>query len=88
MSGWDAYLRLNTPKLHVPTEFKPTRPHERGWIIPLFGKNSLLTIPLAIVPALIATILIIMDQHITALIINRKEFKLKVIKDDLLFRYF
>ncbi|CAF4570375.1 unnamed protein product [Rotaria sp. Silwood1] len=77
MSAWDAYLLLNTPKLYVPTEFKPTRPHDRGWLIPFFGKNKLWTIPVAIVPALIATILIFMDQQITAVIINRKEFKLK-----------
>jgi len=77
MSLWDGYLRLNTPKLQVPMEFIPTRPHDRGWLIPMFGKNPLWTIPLAIVPALIATILIFMDQQITAVIINRKEFKLK-----------
>ena len=80
MSSWDAYLRLNTPKLYVPTEFKPTRPHERRWLIPFFGKNPMWTIPVAIIPALIATILIFMDQQITAVIINRKEFKLKVKK--------
>jgi hypothetical protein len=79
MSAWDASLRLNTPKLHVPTEFIPTRPHDRGWLIPFFGKNPAWTIPLAIIPALIATILIFMDQQITSVIINRKEFKLKVI---------
>ena len=78
MSAWDAYLRLNTPKLQVPTNFIPTRLHDRGWIIPFFGKNSLWTIPIAIIPALIATILIFMDQQITAVIINRKEFQLKV----------
>ena len=32
---------------------------------------------MAIAPALIATILVFMDQQITAVIINRKEFKLK-----------
>ena len=78
MSAWDAYLLLNTPKLYVPTNFIPTRPHDRGWLIPLFGKNSLWTIPLAIIPAIIATILVFMDQQITAVIINRKEFQLKV----------
>lgn len=78
MSAWDAYLLLNTPKLHVPTNFIPTRPHDRGWVIPFFGKNSLLTIPLAIIPAIIATILVFLDQQITAVIINRKEFQLKV----------
>jgi hypothetical protein len=32
----------------------------------------------AIIPALLCTILIFMDQQITAVIINRKEHKLKV----------
>ncbi|CAF0929588.1 unnamed protein product [Rotaria sordida] len=77
MSGWDSYLHLNTPKLKVPNELKPTLPHERGWLIPFFGKNPIWSIPIAIIPALIATILIFMDQQITAVIINRKEFKLK-----------
>lgn len=36
------------------------------------------TIPAAIIPALLATILIFMDQQITAVIVNRKENKLKV----------
>ena len=78
MSAWNAYLKLDTPKLHVPTELKPTRPNDRTWLVPFFGKNPIWSIPLAIVPALIATILIFMDQQITAVIINRKEFKLKV----------
>ncbi|CAF0933984.1 unnamed protein product [Didymodactylos carnosus] len=78
MSGWDAYLGLATPKLLLPNEFKPTRPHDRGWFVPFYsGKNSVWTIPVAILPALIGTILIFMDQQITAVIINRKEFKLK-----------
>ena len=79
MSSLDAFLRLNTPKLHVPTDFIPTRPHDRGWLIPFFGENPVWMIPIAIIPALIATILIFMDQQITSVIINRKEFKLKVI---------
>ncbi|CAF1616129.1 unnamed protein product, partial [Didymodactylos carnosus] len=61
MSGWDAYLGLATPKLLLPNEFKPTRPHDRGWFVPFYsGKNSVWTIPVAILPALIGTILIFM----------------------------
>lgn len=51
---------------------------DRSWIVPLFGKNEWYTCFLAIVPAIIATILVFMDQQITAVIVNRKEFKLKV----------
>ena len=36
------------------------------------------TCVLAVLPALLATILIFMDQQITAVIVNRKENKLKV----------
>ena len=74
--GIDALLGLDTPKLYVPSEFKTTR-EDRTWII------SPLVIPwqwmiLASIPAVLATILIFLDQQITAVIVNRKEHKLKV----------
>ncbi len=59
--------------------FQPTA--NRGWIVPLYsGKNAWWTTLVAIAPALIATILVFMDQQITAVIVNRKEFKMKVYK--------
>jgi solute carrier family 4 (sodium bicarbonate cotransporter), member 7 len=77
MSIMDAVLKVNTPKLIVPSELKPTRSEDRKWLIPFFEKNEYWTIFLAIAPAIIATMLIFMDQQITAVIVNRKEFKLK-----------
>jgi hypothetical protein len=77
MSGMDMIMGLRTPKLQVPERFEPTR-SDRGWIINPFGGNPLWTIIVAPLPALLATILIFMDQQITAVIINRKEHKLKV----------
>lgn len=35
-------------------------------------------IPLSIIPALLATILVFLDQQITSVIVNRREHKLKV----------
>uniref|UniRef100_A0ABI7ZS93 Anion exchange protein n=1 Tax=Felis catus TaxID=9685 RepID=A0ABI7ZS93_FELCA len=54
----------------------PTR-DDRGWIISPIGPNPWWTVIAAIIPALLCTILIFMDQQITAVIINRKEHKLK-----------
>lgn len=65
--------------MQVPNEFKPTLAN-RGWVISPF-KNPVYTILLAIIPALLGTILIFMDQQITAVIVNRKENKLKVNKN-------
>lgn len=76
MSFLDWYTDIGTPKLQVPTEFKPTRP-DRGWIIEPFHKNPMYTALIAVFPALLGTILIFMDQQITAVIVNRKENKLK-----------
>ncbi|KPM04625.1 electroneutral sodium bicarbonate exchanger-like protein [Sarcoptes scabiei] len=77
MTGFDLWYNINTPKLFVPTQFKPTR-DDRGWLIPFFHeKNPIWIIPLACIPACFSTILIFMDQQITAVIINRKEYKLK-----------
>jgi anion exchange protein len=76
--GLDIFVGLNTPKLQVPDKFETTRPG-RGWLINPFERNKdkWWVALLAIVPALLATILIFMDQHITAVIVNRRENKLK-----------
>lgn len=77
MVGVDAALGLDTPKLTVPTEFKPTRSDVRGWVVnPVGGSNPWWLALAGGIPALLATILIFMDQQITAVIVNRKENKL------------
>ncbi|XP_078716509.1 sodium-driven chloride bicarbonate exchanger-like isoform X5 [Lampetra fluviatilis] len=72
----DYFLGIPSPKLQVPSEFKPTR-DDRGWIVDPIGRNPWWTILAAAIPALLCTILVFMDQQITAVIINRKEHKLK-----------
>ncbi|XP_067429557.1 electrogenic sodium bicarbonate cotransporter 4 isoform X2 [Thunnus thynnus] len=74
--GLDMLIGLDTPKLIVPTEIKPTRP-DRGWLVMPFGKNPWWWYVASFVPALLVTILIFMDQQISAVIVNRKENKLK-----------
>uniref|UniRef100_A0A2K5IQE5 Anion exchange protein n=1 Tax=Colobus angolensis palliatus TaxID=336983 RepID=A0A2K5IQE5_COLAP len=64
---------------YFPT--KPTRP-DRGWFVAPFGKNPWWVYPASILPALLVTILIFMDQQITAVIVNRKENKLKGTESD------
>lgn len=56
---------------------QPTNP-TRGWIVLPFGANPWWVCLAAAVPAVLVTILIFMDQQITAVILNRKEYKLKV----------
>lgn len=77
MTFVDISVGVNTPKLNVPSTFRPTWTG-RGWFIPLFvEKNPWWTAPMALLPALLACILIFMDQQITTVIVNRKENKLK-----------
>lgn len=75
MSLLDFYVNIATPKLDVPSDFKPTI-SDRGWVISPF-KNPLWSWFIAVFPALLGVILIFMDQQITAVIVNRKENKLK-----------
>ncbi|XP_066449112.1 electrogenic sodium bicarbonate cotransporter 4 [Eleutherodactylus coqui] len=74
--GVDAFFELETPKLHVPSEIKPTR-SDRGWFVFPFGKNPWWIYLASALPALLVTILIFMDEQITAVIVNRKENKLR-----------
>ncbi|CAH1785487.1 unnamed protein product [Owenia fusiformis] len=76
MTGIDLALGLHTPKLQIPTEFRPTL-HSRGWVIPPFGANAWWTALAAGVPAILLSILIFMDQQITSVIVNNKANKLK-----------
>ncbi|OAD61493.1 Sodium bicarbonate cotransporter 3 [Eufriesea mexicana] len=76
MSTLDHFVNIPTPKLEVPEEFKPTL-GDRGWIIWPFQSNPWWSAIVACLPALLGTILIFMDQQITAVIVNRKENKLK-----------
>ncbi|XP_048508729.1 electrogenic sodium bicarbonate cotransporter 1 isoform X3 [Athalia rosae] len=76
MSILDHFVGIATPKLEVPEEFKPTL-DGRGWVIWPFQENPWWSSIAAALPALLGTILIFMDQQITAVIVNRKENKLK-----------
>ncbi|XP_062584941.1 sodium bicarbonate cotransporter 3-like isoform X1 [Saccostrea cucullata] len=71
----DFLLGIPTPKLHVPQEFRPTS-DKRTWVVNPIDKNPWYLPIAAVIPALLATILIFMDQQITAVIVNRKENKL------------
>ncbi|XP_064598184.1 electroneutral sodium bicarbonate exchanger 1-like isoform X3 [Liolophura sinensis] len=77
MIGLDLLLGVATPKLQVPDKFQPTNPGRKSWFIHPLGKNPWWTILAAVLPALLGGILIFMDQQITAVIVNRKENKLK-----------
>jgi len=50
----------------------------RGWFIDPTAVTHWWLIIVAIIPALLATILVFLDQQITAVIVNRSEHKLKV----------
>ncbi|TNN81366.1 Electroneutral sodium bicarbonate exchanger 1 [Liparis tanakae] len=73
----DYVIGVPSQKLKVPNQFQPTR-DDRGWLINPIGRNPWWTVLAATIPALLCTILIFMDQQITAVIINRKEHKLLV----------
>ncbi|XP_068189142.1 sodium bicarbonate cotransporter 3-like isoform X2 [Antennarius striatus] len=72
----DYLMGIPSPKLRVPDRFEPTS-NNRGWVIDPLGGNPWWTLLVTALPALLCTILIFMDQQITAVIINRKEHKLK-----------
>lgn len=77
MTLFDFGVGVKTPKLSVPEKLTTTI-KGRGWLVnPM--KNIPFWVPVAaVVPAILGTILIFMDQQITAVIVNRKEHKLIV----------
>jgi len=76
MTCIDVYVGIKTPKLKMPSSFTPTY-SGRGWLIFPFNGNPIYSAAFAAIPALLACILIFLDQQITTVIVNRKENKLK-----------
>lgn len=56
---------------------QPTLPTRQWLVQPFVSENPVWLPVVAVLPALLGTILIFMDQQITAVIVNRKENKLK-----------
>ena len=77
MTSIDIYMGVETPKLQVPATFSPTL-SGRSWLINPLGVNPWWSALFALLPAILATILVFMDQQITVVIVNRKEHLLKV----------
>lgn len=60
MTGMDYLSKLDTPKLVVPSEFRPTR-HDRDWLVPItHEQNPFYLVILAAFPAMLGVILIFM----------------------------
>lgn len=69
--SWEAF-----PPCHGMSP-QPTLPG-RGWLVSPFGANPWWLSVAAALPALLLSILIFMDQQITAVILNRAEYRLQV----------
>uniref|UniRef100_A0AC35FWP3 Anion exchange protein n=1 Tax=Panagrolaimus sp. PS1159 TaxID=55785 RepID=A0AC35FWP3_9BILA len=68
-------IGLEVPSLKVPSSLRPTL--DRAWIVDIMNIEHNWVIGIAFFPAAFYTILIVMDQQITAVIVNRKDNKLK-----------
>ncbi|CAH0545905.1 unnamed protein product [Brassicogethes aeneus] len=69
-----------TEKLNVPQGLSPSEPEQREWFISPDGRNQPFPVWVmfaSAIPALLVYILLFMETHITELIIDKKERKLK-----------
>ncbi|VDM80941.1 unnamed protein product, partial [Strongylus vulgaris] len=74
MTIFSHMIGLDVPSLNVPKHFKPTI--DRPWLVDIFRVSPVVAI-VSFLPAAFYTILIVMDQQITAVIINRKDNMLR-----------
>ncbi|XP_063442200.1 electroneutral sodium bicarbonate exchanger 1-like [Mytilus trossulus] len=73
----DALLGEPTPKLTLPHKIQLSYPGREWFVRPYSPSNPWWTMLLAALPAIVTLKGIFVDQHITVVIINRKENKLK-----------
>ncbi|VDL74183.1 unnamed protein product [Nippostrongylus brasiliensis] len=75
-TAFSLLVGLDVPSLHVPERFRPTL--DRPWLIDI-SQTPLSVALISSLPAAFYTILIVMDQQITAVIINRKDNLLRLV---------
>lgn len=69
--------QVKTEKLNVPDGIRPTL-NGRAWLVPIWKEGNPIWLPLAcIVPSLLVYILAFMESHISELILDKPERKLK-----------
>uniref|UniRef100_A0A663NAH6 Anion exchange protein n=1 Tax=Athene cunicularia TaxID=194338 RepID=A0A663NAH6_ATHCN len=73
---WPAAVPTLMTMLRCDALLQPTR-DDRGWFINPIGPNPWWTVLAALIPALLCTILIFMDQQITSISVDGKEQRLK-----------
>ncbi|KAK6022458.1 HCO3- transporter family protein [Ostertagia ostertagi] len=69
MTAFSLAIGLDVPSLHVPQQIRPTL--DRPWVVDI-SRVPLVVALIACLPAAFYTILIVMDQQITAVIIQSK----------------
>uniref|UniRef100_A0A0N5AHG9 Anion exchange protein n=1 Tax=Syphacia muris TaxID=451379 RepID=A0A0N5AHG9_9BILA len=75
MTALSQYIGLEVPVLDIPASFRPTI--DRSWVVDPTRIEGWYVAAIAVFPAMFYTILIVMDQQITAVIINRNDNKLR-----------
>ncbi|KAL7073970.1 hypothetical protein ACQ4LE_006611 [Meloidogyne hapla] len=68
-------IGLEVPSLKMPSSIRPTM--DRAWLVDATNIEDYTVALIAAFPALFYTILLVMDQQITAVIVNRKDNKLR-----------
>ena len=69
---------VNISFLDIPTSYSPSESSRRSWMVQTLGSNEVWVILVALLPAVILTLMLFLEHGMTTLIANRKENKLKV----------
>lgn len=68
---------VNISFLDIPTSYSPSESSRRSWMVQTLGSNEVWVILVALLPAVILTLMLFLEHGMTTLIANRKENKLK-----------
>ena len=76
--GYQYRNDVNIPLLDFPHTYAPIVSNRAGWIVETFGKNPVWILVISFLPAISLTLVLFFEQHLTTMIANKKENKLKV----------
>ena len=77
-AGYSYRNEVNISFLYTPASYSPSESMRSSWMVTTIGKNSLWIVVVAVIPAVLLTMVLFLEQNMATMVANKKENKLKV----------
>ncbi|XP_065070911.1 electrogenic sodium bicarbonate cotransporter 1-like isoform X2 [Rhopilema esculentum] len=76
-AGYSYRNEVNISFLYTPASYSPSESMRSSWMVTTIGENSLWIVVVAVIPAVLLTMILFLEQNMATMVANKKENRLK-----------